>query len=75
MSGTFYKDYPEYPSSEHVEALFEEMEAIGLVESQEFEDGKGFGLKDSKGYAALALMHSLYQIEKRNEEDGEDNYE
>ena len=59
----FYKDYPEFPNNEHVEALFEELESIGVVESEQFEDSKGFALKDSKGYAALALMHSLYHIE------------
>ena len=68
----FYKDYPEFPNNEHVEALFEELESIGVVESEQFEDSKGFALKDSKGYAALALMHSLYNIEKKQNE-GDDN--
>tara|TARA_B100001939_G_C16906145_1_gene602408 strand:+ start:1083 stop:1301 length:219 start_codon:yes stop_codon:yes gene_type:complete len=68
----FYKDYPEFPNNEHVEALFEELESIGVVESEQFDDSKGFALKDSKGYAALALMHSLYHIEKQQNE-GDDN--
>ena len=68
----FYKDYPELPNNEHVEALFEELESIGVVESEEFDGGKGFALKDSKGYAALALMHSLYHIEKQENEGDND---
>ena len=68
----FYKDYPEFPNNEHVEALFEELESIGVVESKQFEDSKGLPLKDSKGYAALALMHGLYHMEKQQNE-GYDN--
>ena len=71
MSNSFHKDYPELPNGEHVEALFEELESIGVVESQQLDEGKGFGLKDNNGYAALALMTSLYHIEKQQNEGDE----
>jgi len=66
--GTFYRDFPQYPNGEHVEAVFLEMEKMGLVKGQDFKEGRGYAISE-RGIAWLNLLLSLHQMNTGESED------